>query len=232
MKMSMQERVILIVFVMVLVSALGVFWFVVPEVQKIQSSNITREAKEKELKEAQDKAATKDSIKESIITAYDESKTMSELFFEKMDTVEADIITRQFINDIDFIKSYSISLSEYSTETLEITSEKEDSKDSSKTTKSAISATVGVNTVSFEVTLPANRFYDLLDEINDYKITENGKEIRKAIYLGGFSEPNIEPGQENADITYSLSLKYFSIERVQEINLEGAPTQENDEAEA
>lgn len=227
MKMSVQERVILIIFVMVLISALGIFWFVVPEVQKIQSSNITREAKQKELKEAEEKAATKDAIKQSIVTAYEESQTLSELFFEKMDTVEADIITRKFIQDLGFISSYSLALSEYDTETLEITSQpSEDDKDEKE---KKIEATVGVNIVTFDVTLAADRFYDLLDAINDYKVMVNGKQIRKAIYLNGFSEPTVKEGEEF--VVYTLTLRYFSIERVEIVELENSQPETNDEVE-
>lgn len=230
MKMSVQERVILIIFVMVLISALGIFWFVVPEVQKIQSSNITREAKQKELKEAEDKAATKEAIKQSIITAYEESQTLSELFFEKMDTVEADILTRKFIEDLDYISSYSLTLSEYDTETLEISSEPDEDDKDAKGNK--IEATVGVNMVTFDVVLPADKFYDLLDAINNYRVTENGKQIRKAIYLNGFSEPEVKEGEEF--VVYTLTLRYFSIERVEEIELEleKAQPETNNEAEA
>ncbi len=220
MKLSVQERIILIIFVMVLISGLGVFWFVVPEIQKIQSSNITLETKQKELSEAQEKADTKSDIKNAIVELYNENQNLSELFFEKMDTVEADNKTRDFVNSLSYVKTYSLKLSEYNKETLSILIDTSgETDDESANTSSEISAEVGVNIVDFEVTIPYNRFYDFLDAINNYKIAENGKEVRKALYVNGFTEPTLLDGMtETSEIVVPVSLNFYSIERV---SLEG-----------
>lgn len=98
MKLSKQERIAVLVIAIIIILGLGIFFFVVPQFQAIGQSSATLVSKQQELSNATAKAATKEQLGNDVINAYNEGRTVADMFFEDMTPYEADAAVREFID--------------------------------------------------------------------------------------------------------------------------------------
>ncbi len=220
MKLSKQERIGVLIIAVVLIIGLGIWLYIVPKVQKVSQSNVTLDSKTRELQAAQDKAATKDDLKQQVLDAYEAGQNLADMFFEEMTPYEVDAEFRAFLDQCDadvYVESFSISepststlspryfvedevtyaLKTYVTQDVQPTEAELATEARWQAIQDAlgVSQDVGSITVSFDVTaLSQEELIKFCDEVNSYIKNENGNETRKAIMIDGmaFSYPENE----------------------------------------
>lgn len=213
MKLSKQERIGVLIIAVVLIIGLGIWLYIVPKVQKVGQSNVTLDSKTQELQTAQDKAATKDDLKQQVLDAYEAGQNLADMFFEEMTPYEVDAEFRAFLDQLDtnvYVSDFTVgapsvstlspryfeedevtyALKTYVTQDIQPTEAELATEARWQAIRDAlgISQTVGSITVSFEVTaLSQQELMDFCDEVNNYIKNENGKDTRKAIMINGMS---------------------------------------------
>ena len=217
MKLSKQERIGVLIIAVVIIIGLGIFFFIVPKFEEVGISKGTLESKQSEYQAAVDKASLKDGLKDQVIAAYEEGRDLADMFFEEMTPYELDAEVRLFLENAKAaghnVVVESLSVSEPSTGTLSVSffnetelnydlkayatqgqqpTEEELAAEARRATLMSMlssAQTVGASNVSFTVTaMEEEDIIAFIDYINDYKKTEDGKEIRKALmYTSGLS---------------------------------------------
>lgn len=208
MRLSKQERIAAIVVVVLIVLAAGTFMFLKPNIETILETKTTLANKEQEYNDAVEKAKQKEPLRDSILEAYNNGKNMADRFYPELAHYEADIQFREFLAKCEAnVLVEGLEVTPAGTESLSpmlyVTPEveyalKDYVNQGSNTTEidtgllrqAAIvvllgeTQTIGATKVSF--TLKATSLEDILkfaDEVNDYKVTENGQTVRKSIEL-------------------------------------------------
>lgn len=203
MKLSKQERIAVLIIAVIVILGLGAFLFVVPKFQAIGTDNVELSNKQKELKDAQDRADQKVQLGEDILNAYNEGKNKADMFFEEMKAYEADNEIREFLKYCDdngvnvFVDS--ITIGEPTVSSLGITffeepevtySLKKAAKGDSEPSEEDIrmqklqeeldsTQTVGAIDVTFVVTaLNDEEMLKFIDIVNNYKKDSTRKAIR------------------------------------------------------
>lgn len=209
MRLSKQERIGVLIILVVVIIACGVFLFIVPAAQKIGATLKNLENKQNEYDAAAAKAATKGPLKDQIIEAYKDGEHLADMFFPEMKSYEADAAAREFIQQCEAnIVVTSLSVSNPGTATLATSfpTEKEVSynlkqyatqgaavdeaiaKRAARIAKlqAALGSaqTIGSSVVNFTVKAESQEeLTKFVDEVNNYFKTENDKETRKALML-------------------------------------------------
>lgn len=216
MKMSKQERIALVVFLVLLTLGIGIFMFVVPVFDKINASDALLNNKKIELAGYLEKQATKDAMKDEVIAAYEAGRNEANMFFEEMTTYEIDKEINAFIKycqkdlkitveslnisetetatlSVSFFDSSEISynLKTFATQGVEATQEELDKLAAEMALREKLNYTqdVGVASVSFTVSaLDQEELIKFADKVNQYFKEEDGTgSTRKAMMLNGFS---------------------------------------------
>lgn len=98
MKLSKQERIAVLIIAVIIIIVLGVIFFIVPKFNEIGVDSDSLVNKQAELAAAVERANTKEQLKQDIITAYDEGRSVADMFFDEMQPYEADDEIRAFID--------------------------------------------------------------------------------------------------------------------------------------
>ena len=209
MKLSKQERIAAIVVLVLVILVAGVFLFIKPNIETINATKATLEAKEREYNNAVDRVATKDSLRTQILAAYDKGKDLADMFFPQLAAYEADNEFRAFLETCEanvYIEDLEVSepataslgtsiftppnvqyaLKDYVNQGSAAVEDPRLARQQMIRTALGDAQTIGASTVKF--TVKAITQEDLLkfaDEVNRYQKSENGKNIRKAIELSG-----------------------------------------------
>lgn len=214
MKLSKQERIAVIVIAILIILVVGVFVFIKPNIETINATQATLDSKKVELDNAKAKAATKDSLKEQILTAYDKGKNTADMFFPEMKSYEVDNEVRAFLEQCETeVLVESLSVSQPTTASLStsvfvppsVSYALKDYVNQGVTTditkidpnlirqvliQTALgeAQTIGASTASFTVKVKTKEeLFSFADEVNDYVKNENGKDTRKAVGLDTIS---------------------------------------------
>ncbi len=220
MKLSKQERIGAVIITVIVIILVGIFVFIKPRFEAIGTARMSYENKQAELTAAQEKAATKNDLRESVYDAYEDGMHLADTFFSEMNTYEADEEFRNLLSQCTanvIIESLSVSeptaetiapefykekevtyaLKTYATGNLEPTEEELAAAKREEMLINALGAgqEVGAITVKFEVTaLDQDELIKFCDEVNNYCKNEEGNQVRKACKLDGFvfSYPLVE----------------------------------------
>ncbi|MCH5204112.1 MAG: hypothetical protein J1F03_05140 [Oscillospiraceae bacterium] len=214
MRLSKQERIGVLIILVVVIIALGVFLFIVPAAQTIEATLKNLSNKESEYQAALDKQALKEPLRTQIIEAYKDGEHVADMFFPEMKSYEADVAAREFLLQCEAnIVVTSLSVSQPGTSTLstnfpvesEVTySLKQNVKQGVSPDEAAVkrqarlaalqaalgsAQTIGSSIVNFTVKAEnQDELTKFIDEINNYVRNENGVETRKALMLAnGYS---------------------------------------------
>lgn len=220
MKLSKQERIAAIVVVMLIILVAGVFIFIKPNIETILSTKESLEAKKQEYEDDVARVETKDTLKDQILSAYDDGKNLADMFFPELKTYEVDNEFRAFLAQVEnreniHVDSFTVSdpgtaglstsvytppstqyaLKNYVNQGADIFSDANILRQRLIQLSLGEAQTIGASTVSF--TLYAASIQDLLkfaDEVNNYQMTVNGKKVRKAIELNGVTFTDARTG--------------------------------------
>lgn len=209
MRLSKQERIAVMVILVVVIIALGVFLFIVPAAQKIGVTNQNLTNKKNEYDAVLAKQATKGPLKDQIIEAYKEGEHIADMFFPEMKSYEADAAAREFIQQCEaniIVTELSVSnpgtatlstnfpsetevtysLKQYATQGVAIDEAVAKRMERISNLQAALgsSQTIGSSIVSFTVEAEnQEELTKFVDEINNYIKNENGVDTRKALML-------------------------------------------------
>lgn len=104
MKISKQEQIIIIVLLVAAIVGVGLFVFLLPNIDKIGENNKKLEAKQTEYQGYLTELEHEKTIDDEIKAAYEEGKDLADTFYNDLTTYEADEIIRQFLaNDTDIV---------------------------------------------------------------------------------------------------------------------------------
>lgn len=209
MKLSKQERIAAIVVVVLVIIVAGVFLLIKPRIEKIFETKATLESKEREYKEAVNKAEQMEPLKAEILEAYNKGKNMADRFYPELPSYEADKKFREFLSKAQTkanVLVEDLQVSEPTTATLSsyvyvpagvqyalkyyVNQGTDTTLDPRLIRQAALqlilgeAQTIGATTVTF--TVQAVTLEDLLkfaDAVNDYNVSENGNTVRKAIEI-------------------------------------------------
>lgn len=204
MKLSKQERIAVIVLIILVILVAGVFLFIKPNIETIIETKGTLANKEKEYNDAVAKAGTKEELKDSILKAYDKGKNTADMFFPELSAYEADNELRALLETceanilVEDLQVSAPSTSSLSTDVFvptEVQYALKDYVNQGNTAditdpglirqamiqlKLGVPQTIGATTVTF--TLKATTIEDILkfaDEVNHYEKDS----MRKAVEL-------------------------------------------------
>lgn len=214
MRLSKQERIGVLIILVVVIIALGVFLFIVPAAQNIETTLKNLDNKQKEYDAAETKRNTKGSLREQIIEAYKDGEHIADMFFPEMKSYEADAAAREFILQCEsniVVTSLNVSNPGTSTLSTSFPTEREVSYALKQNATQGVdvdeaiakrnariaalqaalgsSQTIGSSVVTFTVKAEnQDELTKFVDEINSYFKDENGVETRKALMLSsGYS---------------------------------------------
>ena len=211
MKLSKQERIAAIVVIILVILVAGVFLFIKPNIETIMATKASLEAKRTEYEDDVAKVETKEQLKTQILSAYDKGKDLADMFFPELTSYEVDNEFRAFLDQcanrnnilVEEISvsnpgtaglstsvyspsSTSYALKDYVNQGAEAAEDSNLLRQRMIATNLGDAQTIGASTVSFTVyALTIDDILTFADQVNNYKITENGKTVRKAIELNG-----------------------------------------------
>lgn len=225
MKLSKQERIATIVILIIVILAVGIFVFIKPAFDTLSSTQKNLDNKKAEYSAAVEKAGRKGMLRTQIEEAYAEGEHMADMFFPELTSYEADAAMRAFLSqckanvvvqELEVAEPESSALSPFFSVKEEVVYElktyatqgAEPSTAEQKRTarlyelQAALGSaqTIGSSTVSFTVSaIDRDELLKFADEVNNYIVKENGKDIRKAIILNGmaFDCPEVEKEYES-----------------------------------
>lgn len=213
MKLSKQERIGAFVIAIIVILALGIFLFIKPRFEAIQSTTATLETKQKEYVAAVEKQSTKGPLRDQVIDAYKQGETLADMFFPELCNYDAEAEFRAFLEQCEsnvLVESLTVSapgtstlsatyyttpevsydLKSYVTQGLEPTEEKLAAENRRQILSEALGGgqTVGSTTISFTVSaIDQEELLNFCDEVNSYVKDEHGTPTRKALMIGGIS---------------------------------------------
>lgn len=119
MKLNSRDKVILAVFLVIVILGVGIFLFIMPEYNKIETNNQELESAKEALEQAQAVLARESTIDQEIEDAYKEANKLSENFYDDMTTYECDELVRQILKETD-MRTNSLSIDSFTTSTLTV----------------------------------------------------------------------------------------------------------------
>lgn len=125
MKISKQERILIICFLVAAILGVGIFVFVLPNFNKIDTNNKQLTAVKQQYQEIQNHLKHAETIDEEISKAYEDGKNLADTFYDDLTEYEADEIIRQFITTFNKQEGKNVtidglSISPFSTQTLSV----------------------------------------------------------------------------------------------------------------
>lgn len=120
MKISKQEQILIVVFLVAAILGVGIFVFVLPNFNTIGTNNQQLAAVQSESDELDVHLQHATTIDEEITTAYNEGKDLANRFFDDLTEYEADEIIRKFISKGKNITVEGLSISPFSTQALSV----------------------------------------------------------------------------------------------------------------
>lgn len=214
MKLSKQERIAAIFVIIVIIIVAGVFLFIKPNIETINTTRATLDTTKKEYEADVEKAERKEPLKEDILAAYDKGKNMADMFFPELKTYELDNEVRAFLEQCEAeIVVESLTVSEPGTAGLstsmfippQVQYALKDYVNQGRVTditktdpglvrQAMIQAalgdpqTIGASTATFVVKAKTQEaMLAFADEVNNYEKEENGKNVRKAVEINAIS---------------------------------------------
>lgn len=97
MRLSKQERIGVLIIAVIIIILVGVFLFIVPRVETIGVSTTDLVTVQGELQAALNKADTKGTLKDQVISAYESGSDSANMFFEELDHYQADQEFNKFL---------------------------------------------------------------------------------------------------------------------------------------
>lgn len=213
MKLSKQERIGAFVIAIIVILALGIFLFIKPRFEAIQSTTATLAEKQKEYIAAKEKSGTKGPLRDQVLDAYKQGETLADMFFPELCNYDAEAEFRAFLKQCEskvLIESLTVSeagtstlspsyyeksevayaLKSYVTQGLEPTEEELAAANRQQVLRDALGEgqTVGSTTISFTVSaIDQEELMNFCDEVNSYFKDEHGTPTRKAIMIEGMT---------------------------------------------
>lgn len=214
MKLSKQERIAAIVVIVAIIIVAGVFLFIKPNIETINTTQATLDATKKEYETDVATAERKDPLKEQILAAYDTGKNLADMFFPELKSYEVDNEVRMFLEQCEAeIVVESLTVTEPGTAGLsssmfippQVEYALKDYVNQGHNTdilttnpglirQALIQAalgdpqTIGASTATFSVKAKTQEaMLAFADEVNNYEKEENGKSIRKAVEINSIS---------------------------------------------
>ena len=125
MKISKQERIAIICFLVAAILGVGIFVFVLPNFNKIDTNNKQLTAVKQEYSDILKQLEHTSTIDDEISKAYEEGKNLADTFYDDLTPYEADEIMRQFIATFNKQEGKNItidglSISPFDTQTLTV----------------------------------------------------------------------------------------------------------------
>ena len=125
MKISKQERIAIICFLVAAILGVGIFVFVLPNFNKIDTNNTQLTAVKQEYSDILKQLEHTSTIDDEISKAYEEGKNLADTFYDDLTPYEADEIMRQFIATFNKQEGKNItidglSISPFATQTLTV----------------------------------------------------------------------------------------------------------------
>jgi hypothetical protein len=120
MKISKQEQIFIIIFIVAAIIGVGFFLLIMPGINNIDVSNKNLESTKAKYAELNKKLEHEATIDAEINAAYEEGKNLADSFYDDLTTYEADEIIRQFIAKGKDIKIDGLAISPFATSTLSI----------------------------------------------------------------------------------------------------------------
>ena len=125
MEISKEERIAIICFLVAAILGVGIFVFVLPNVNKIDTNNKQLTAVKQEYSDILKQLEHTSTIDDEISKAYEEGKNLADTFYEDLTPYEADEIMRQFIATFNKQEGKNItidglSISPFATQTLTV----------------------------------------------------------------------------------------------------------------
>ncbi|MBD5129038.1 MAG: hypothetical protein HDT43_03810 [Ruminococcaceae bacterium] len=214
MKLSKQERIGAIIIIVILILALGGWLLVKPKIETISATKASLAAKQAEYNADVAKQARKAPLREEIEKAYEEGEHLADMFFPEMSAYEADMAFRAFLEQCTakvVVEALTVSdptvamlgtnfyirpeveydLKTYATQG----SDEVDEEYAKVLLRQTVLAealgdpqTIGANEVTFTVSaIDQDELVNFAEAVNNYKLTENGTETRKAVAINGLT---------------------------------------------
>ena len=125
MKISKQERIAIVCFLVAAILGVGIFVFVLPNFNKIDTNNKQLTAVKQEYSDILKQLEHTSTIDDEISKAYEEGKNLADTFYDDLTPYEADEIMRQFIATFNKQEGKNItidglSISPFATQTLTV----------------------------------------------------------------------------------------------------------------
>jgi hypothetical protein len=120
MKISKQERILIVVFLVAAIIGVGVFVFVLPNFNKIGANNKQLATAKQEYSNVLSQLEHESTIDTEISQAYEEGKNLAETFYSDLTEYEADEIMRQFIAKGKNITVDGLNVSPFTTQSLSV----------------------------------------------------------------------------------------------------------------
>ena len=229
MKISKQERILIVVFLVAAIVGVGIFVFILPNFNKIGDNNKQLASVKQQYQEILTKLEHESTIDTEISQAYEDGKNLADNFFNDLTEYEADEIMRKFIAKGKDITIDGLSISPFSTEALSVsvfaptevtyplkdfantvveTPDKE--TDVSKATLLAASDPVTVGSITVSFTAHSNKLqhlHDFADLLFSGEYEKNGK--AKAISIGSISyamgeTAKADSGENSSESDYTM----------------------------
>lgn len=121
MKISKQEQLFIIIFIVAAIIGVGFFVFILPNFNNIEVNNKNLASAKTKYADLQKKLEHEATIDDEIRAAYEEGKNLANSFYDDMTTYEADEIMRQYIARGKDITIDGLNISPFSTSSLSIT---------------------------------------------------------------------------------------------------------------
>ena len=239
MKLSKQERIVVLVIAVIVILGVGIFMFLVPKWNEVSAAQKALDSKKVEYQNTLDKAALKDGLKQDIIDAYEEGRDNADMFFEEMTPYESDNEARAFIKycqdkGINMVveslnvgnpgvASLAVSffadgteinydLKQYATQGQTKTEDEIAAEARRSILMSQLSGSqqVAVSNVSFTMTvLDEQEYLDFLDIVNNYVIEEDGDKIRKALMTDSLNMTYTDVTEKYNEIAAEMQVEIF-----------------------
>lgn len=213
MKLSKQERIGAIIILVIVILALGGWFYVKPKIEAISSTGKSLISKQQEYDADVETQAKKDPLKAEIVSAYEKGEHLADIFFSEMTSYESDAAFREFLQQCtakvlvedltvggpttatlgtQFYSPSSVTydLKTYATQGVDVSL-----AETLRTARQLLlrttlgnAQTIGASNVTFTVTaIDRDELIKFVDEINNYVKEENGGKIRKAIKINTLS---------------------------------------------
>ena len=120
MKISKQERILIVVFLVAAIIGVGIFVFILPNFNKISDNNKQLASVNKQYADINKQLEHESTIDNEISQAYEDGKNLADKFFNDLTEYEADEIMRKFIANGKDITIDGLTISPFTTQALSV----------------------------------------------------------------------------------------------------------------